>query len=794
MAAECDERGTDKGVGDAAEHSGTTPARSWLRRTAAALASTTLLAALVQLSGAPAVHADAVEAANGSGAATLNVDSLTPQIPTDHGTIKVTGTVTNHGNESITGAHIGVEIAPNGPLTNRSEISNIQANGSYAKNVDGSEITSHTVHIPYIPPGISRSFAVDVPVSALGLGSDGVYQLGISASGRTRSAPYEQVLGITRTFLPWYQQTNGRKTRSTFLWPLIDRPHTEARTSGDQPQTPLLRDDDLASELAPGGRLQQMVALGKNLPVTWVIDPDLLATVDAMTKPYNVDGPGGDTTHTTPGTGTAYAKEWLNELQQAVQRGEVVALPFGDPDIASIAHHGSSVSGTIAHLEDATDLSTITVQTVLGVTPQTDFSWPAEGQIDPSIVSVATSAGTNNIIARSDSLRETETLSYTPTAARPIGRGTTAVVADAALSKTFMGDMTTANNSTLAVQSFLAQSLMINEQAPQQQRSIVIAPQRMPTTSQAQAMAAAISAQQKVGWSQSASLESAAKATPDPAANRTVPGGGSYPSSLRRQELSTDAFQQIQSVQDSLNKFLVILSRKDRVTIPFGTAVLRSMSTQWRGNGSGAAIFRNDVAAYLSDLTQAVRIVNKESITLSGRGATIPVTVENRLAQPVTGLQLRLTSSQPNRLEVSAPQTIGVDGGHNRSLKFSTTANANGKAWVTAQLYTQDGTPYGSPVVFQVNVTSITATVMLVIGGGLLLLVLAGVRTYRQRKRVAERRAAEEGEEADEGEEDKEEGPGQGGECRVPKQSGDPLSDTSAESPTLPVAGEKVER
>ncbi|MBV9022909.1 MAG: hypothetical protein JO362_03670 [Streptomycetaceae bacterium] len=784
-------------MGDAAGHSRTTSACSWLRRTATTLASTTLLTALVQLPGASAVRAEAAEAANGSGTATLNVDSLTPQLPTQHDTIKVTGTVTNHGNESITDAHIGVEIAPNGPLTNRSEISGTQANGNYAKSSDGSEITGHTVRIPYIPPGISRSFTLDVPVSALGLGGDGVYQLGVSASGQTRSTPYEQVLGITRTFLPWYQQAGGQKIRSTFLWPLIDRPHTETRASADQPQMPLLRDDSLASELAPGGRLQQMVALGKNLPVTWVIDPDLLATVDAMTNTYKVDGPGGDTTHTTLGTGTAYAKEWLNELQQTVQGGEVVALPFGDPDIASIAHHGSSVSGTIAHLKDATDLSTITVQTVLGVTPQTDFSWPSDGQIDPSIVGVATSAGAHNIIARSDSLQETQALSYTPTAARPIGKGATAVVADAALSKTFMGDMTTANNSTLAIQTFLAQSLMINEQAPQQQRSIVIAPQRMPTTSQAQAMAAAITAQKGDGWSQPASLEFAAKATPDPAANRTVPGSGSYPSSLRRQELSTDAFKQIQSVQDSLNKFLVILSRKDRVTIPFGTAELRSMSTQWRGNSDGAAVFRNDVAAYLSDLTQAVRIINKESITLSGRGATIPVTVENSLAQPVTDLQLRLTSSQPNRLEVSDPQTIDVDGGHNRSLKFSTTANANGKAWVTAQLYTQDGTPYGSPMVFQVNVTSITATVMLVIGGGLLLLVLAGVRMYRQRKRVAEQRAAEEGEETDEGDEGDEgekNDPDQRGECRVPKQSGDPLADTSAESTTPPVAGEKVER
>ena len=43
-----------------------------------------------------------------------------------------------------------------------------------------------------------------------------------------------------------------------------------------------------------------------------------------------------------------------------------------------------------------------------------------------------------------------------------------------------------------------------------------------------------------------------------------------------------------------------------------------------------------------------------QSLTLSGRSATIPVTVQNSLAQEVTGLVLRLTSNQPTRLQITA--------------------------------------------------------------------------------------------------------------------------------------------
>ncbi len=794
-------------MGEAAQHFGTTPARVWLRRTVATLAGAFVLTGTVQL---PAASAAPAAAPTGSRAATVNLNSVTPAVAPKSGTLKITGTVTNNGSGAITGAHVGVRLGDGIPLGSRSAIGNTASTGDFSP-ADGFEIPNHTVTLANIPSHGTLSFTLDMPIKALGLRGDGVYELGVTASGTTRDTGYEHVVGIKRTFLPSYGKGGDKATRSTFLWPLIDRPHVDIRTpGGDEQQAPLFRDDDLAAELAPGGRLEQMVALGKNLPVTWVIDPDLLATVDAMTKPYKVVGRDGDTTHTIDGTGSAYATQWLHRLHDAVQGRQVVALPFGDPDIASIAHAGRTVPGTIAHLKSATDLAATTLDTILQVTARTDFAWPDAGAVDPSIVNAATAGGADKIIARSDSFHETGLLNYTPTAARPIGGGTTAVVADSSLSNAFSGELTRAGATTLAVQRFLAQSLMIYEQAPETQRSILVAPQRMPTTSQARAMATAIATAVSGGWTQPIDLGAAAAQTPDPGANQTVPAARAYPAALRRQELSTEAFRQVQSVQDSLSRFLVILSRKDRVTTPFGNAVLRSMSTQWRGERHSARSFRDDIQTYLGDLTDDVHIINKQPITLSGRSATIPVTVENSLAQEVSGLELRLTSNQANRLDPGSAQPLDIGGGHNRSLKFPTTANANGRAWVTAQLYTRDGVPYGSAMVFQVYVTSITDTVMLVIAGGLLLLVLAGVRMYRQRKRLAlraaqepdtdpEAAAKEEPRETEEpagteDETDQDETPATRRNATVPGQPGDPVPDTSTEDAGPPAPGEKVDR
>lgn len=743
-----------------------------------------MLVGLLQIPQTPSAQA----APTASRTVDVSIDSMSPSSPEKSDSVTISGTLTNDSHSTITDAHVGMHRGD--ALGSRSSIEAVSRRTGYLPGVDGQELKGHKAKIDKLEPGVSRSFTLSVPVKDLHLGDDGVYQIGVSLSGRSQAAPYEQVLGIDRTFLPWQAAAANKKTQLTYLWPLISSTHLTAETDADAQQTPVFRNDDLAAELAPGGRLQQMVALGKNLPVTFVIDPDLLATVDAMTKSYRVNGPDGPM-----GKNQAVAKQWLHDLEETVKTHEVVALPFGDPDLASLAHHGKGVPSALGHLGPATDLADKTVDTILGVKSRTDFAWPVDGAIDSSIIDVATSAGAHNVITRNDSLRESGGLSYTPTAARPIGSGNTAIVADAQLSQAFEGDMSQAGDATRAVQEFLAQTQMINLQDPDRQRSIVVAPQRMPSVSQAHAMASALRELEESGrWTQPLSLGNAAKAKPDPAASRRVPSSTSYPSSLRRHELPTEAFRQIQGTQAALDDYRVILAQPERVVTPFGNAIMREMSTAWRGDASGATTFRHSVRSYLDGLTKKVHLIQKSGATLSGRSATIPVTVQNNLVQGVKDMTLKLTSSQPNRLDAGKSQQITVDGGHSQSFKFTTTANANGRAWVTAQLYTADGKPYGEPMTFQVNVTEITVTVMLVIAGGVLLLVLAGLRIYLQRKRAAAQHT-EDGTEDDrpEGETGTDDDNG-GTDGDAPEQPGDPTPDTGSESSDPSGSGEKVDR
>lgn len=800
-------------VAEAADFQGAlpSPARRRLGRAASLVAGLPLVAGLLGGPGASLAHAD--EAPSGSRTVAVSLSSFTPAAPVEDDTLTISGTVLNQGKQTVT--DVELELYVGSQLQGRTAIDRAAKRTGYTPGVDGRPINDkYTLKLPELVAGISRDFSLSVPVEELDLGDGGVYQLGVALQGRTPAEPIDQVLGMERTFLPWQPDTLDKRTQLTYLWPLISSTHltSETETGSDERQTPVFADESLAKELAPEGRLGQMVALGKGLPVTWVVDPDLLATVDAMTGNYRVKS--GD--RTVAGRNQAVANQWLTSVEAAVEGRKVVALPFADPDLASLAHRGKHVSGSLSHLQQATDVAAKTVETIIHEKPSTDFAWPVDGAVDSSIVDVATSAGASKVIARSDSLRDN--LEYTATAARPIGGGTTAVVSDVRLSKAFQGPMLNSGDSTLAIQQFLAQTLAVTLQDPGNPRSIVVAPQRMPSASQAQSMARALTALDAQRWTRPLDLVSAAAVEPDAGATTTVAPSSRYPKSLRKQELPVRAFQDIRATQNALDKFTVILTQMDRVETPFGRAIDREMSTSWRGNPVGAQSYRDGVQKNLQSLTEEVELIDKSQITLSGRSATIPVTVQNRLVQGVDNLVLRLSSDNAARLSLgedkgTAEQPVTVQGGHSQSVKFDALANANGQVRMTAQLYTQDNKPYGEKMQFTVKVSEITPTVMLVIAGGVLLLVLAGVRMYTQRKRAAllDPAAAEATSDEDdaetprpvnENENEAAAGEGEGaterpeGDIREPDpgQASDPTPDTEPESGNASGPGEKVDR
>ena len=87
------------------------------------------------------------------------------------------------------------------------------------------------------------------------------------------------------------------------------------------------RNDDLAQELIPSGRLGTLVFTPRVANTTWVIDAALIDEVIAMTGDYRL------ISETAP-IGKDIATAWLKQLRQITYGQQVVALAYGNPDVS----------------------------------------------------------------------------------------------------------------------------------------------------------------------------------------------------------------------------------------------------------------------------------------------------------------------------------------------------------------------------------------------------------------------------------------------------------------------------
>ncbi|MDR6909835.1 hypothetical protein J2W54_001895 [Rhodococcus fascians] len=224
----------------------------------------------------------------------------------------------------------------------------------------------------------------------------------------------------------------------TVLWPLADIPRLAAGIPGSIDDRVRLIDDDLATQLAAGGRLDTLLKalefatqpgldpdgkLASSLCIG--IDPDLLVTVSNMTRGYLVvDNPADPASSAREGSGSGAAAQWLTRLEALASNTCVTALPFAQADLAAVADIGDSslLSSAVAAPADIVD-------GILGISSLRGFTWSATGGVDAGAADALRSSGTGTVLVADNSISPptsspTSLLVSTdtaPTAADPTG-------------------------------------------------------------------------------------------------------------------------------------------------------------------------------------------------------------------------------------------------------------------------------------------------------------------------------------------------------------------------------------
>jgi hypothetical protein len=393
--------------------------RSTTRRIPAFSAVVLLLIALVCGLGAPAAHGQVREKATvRAGQVTMTVDDVRPNTPTLSRTpqpLDISLTLVNNG---ATLDNVVISAARGDPITSQAKLDAAIArpkppSGDLVAPLDTTLETG-----PLLGHGNSMDLlfptTTDIPTDAdICLCTNAIYPLYFTADYTPPDGPTERI-AVAQTYLPSFN-AQPAKTQVSWVWPLLDRPHRLF-------QTRVFRDDDLAQEVSPGGRLDQLLqvveTVGKAVPMTLLTDPDLIDELAVMTQGYRVRT--GKTT--TAGTGGTAAALWLARLRDVLtdDRMELAFTAFGDPAVEPLEQAGLSWSTQLPDPAQAAAAQARVSDALGGDTAPADIVWPAGSTITTPTLTTVVGQGAKTVIVNDKTLPKGSTSAVVPNALAPL--------------------------------------------------------------------------------------------------------------------------------------------------------------------------------------------------------------------------------------------------------------------------------------------------------------------------------------------------------------------------------------
>lgn len=717
----------------------------------------------------------------------VRIDRVTPDVvtTTSEPTVTVTGSIINVGDRPVRDVMVRLEHAA-------AVTSSAGLRTNLTGNVDQYEPVADFITLaPELLRGQDVPFNLVYPLrstelSSLSIDAPGVYPLMVNVNGtpdygspaRLDDARFLlPVLGVppepaadsaADTLTSVVPPDTSKPVRLTMLWPLADRPRLAAGAPGGT--TPVrLTDDDLATSLAPGGRLDTLLSAvdfatssqvdpGGEVrnAMCLVVDPDLLVTVNAMTGGYVVnDAPdAGPTTPTHPGAGQDAAVGWLNRLKSLAQRMCVAPTTYSQADLDALQRVGDAGLSAVA-VRGASDIvdQMLGIQSVRGATLVGDgpLTGPAVELLSAQGPTVA--IGAANVTAEDSATGELATadvrpVRYTPRLAfAPFDPTVGAALAGAGTdpgSPSYLDpslDIPVKHDSAVARRQDALGSLLWRGLHPDTEpRTQILAPplawSLQPDDAQAilTAVASTIHAGLAVARPLPAVIAEANAVAPDDLA-QTPDGALGNP----RGRFDDGVVSGISAVTGRLWGLTSAMSTDERTgltgagyTAPLREDLLRALSQSVPPDArNGLAQQRlTTVGHTVDDVFGAVTIVNPGgSYTLATEHSPLPLALRNDLPVPI---RVRLQIDAPPGMTVTDMGEIVLPPGY-LPLKVPIEVHFTQRVAVDVSLRTVDGLPLGEPVRLSVHSNAYGKVLFFItLTGGVILVLLVGRRLWHR--------------------------------------------------------------
>jgi hypothetical protein len=629
-----------------------------------------------------------------------------------------------------------------------------------------------------LAPGESTPFDLRMLVGDLRLGSGlGVHPLAVQARARYGGERLRTAVGLATTYVPWFPDGPPAPTRVAWLWPLIDQPR--------RAPAEVMLDDALDALVAPGsqdqprGRLQELLVAavegskgacdppaappagvprdpvagcrGEPVPVTYGIDPSLLYSAEAMVAPRGYSVLEGGEKVDRPRSQNA--EQWLVSLRAAAREQDVLALPFGDPDVVAMTRSGAGLRDEVEQLRKLGQSETRRLLYEQGSDrePLTSVVWPPPGPVNDAALDLLLGGEADSVVLDVAALPPASaSRNRTPSTRNELPSQfgtTTGLVVEDVLSDLVTPDTERWQGPRLAEQRFIAETAIIAAEVPSESRTLLVAPARDADVAQAGLAAAILADTGRLPWLCPVRLADVAQgrercqALPDAqgpaAAEERADAEGEV--AARGDELSSAFLERLAKVQGEADQFTEAVlvdgtEESNRTKARLLRAHGRAASAAWRDQpllgDRMLRLLQEDVAG----LRRKVRLVS-EPVILTGGSGVLQLSVQNELDQPVNvGVRLDETSSA--RLSSADTGVQVVPARFSTQIEVQVEPQTSGRFVVQATLVDEEGRAFGDPVALDVRSTQYGRVALGVTGvAAAVLMVAAGARITRRAMR-----------------------------------------------------------
>jgi hypothetical protein len=637
----------------------------------------------------------------------LLIESLSPAVPQQESTLRVSGRIANTGDSPIVAPAVQLRHSPP-PLASRQEVRDVLTGATIRAGVPVAGTRQEFGD--WLQPGQQITFQIRVPVAELALPeSGGVFAIFVEAlSG-------EISVASAGTVFPWFPDTaEFEPSQLALLWPITQRPAVAAEKRVVEPQ--------VISDYLPDGRLTKLIATGTGQRVSWLIDSATLQSAQELASGYQIEVRG----ELTPGEATSAAAATARNLEAILQRNTWSLMPqFAVADVDAISD--SELNAVLAR---SISLPRVIRAESSGDSRATDVFVSGNSRVQPTAISAVADAGTRTAVMPDDLFPPLPALPYTPSGKTTISAGGTPIdvaLTDSYLGQYLAGPLRSAAEQSTALQGFLAETALITLERPAEPRVVAAMPPLTwdPPVAWSERLLKRLS---RADWIRLTGLKTLL-ATADPATRQEL-WSAEQPT---KRQLPAAYMDRIGQLQRDLNGLLGIVDNPTGFGEDFQIALQRATSGLWRGKAEKRDVFIDTIDSQLSAERAKVSVITSGTVTLAGDSGALPLTIANDLDRSVT-VAVELRSDAGLALDYAAPDPIAIEPRTKAGLEIPIRVLSSQPVQVTVVLTDADGRRYSEDASLEVRSTAASRIAAIIVGAGAVALVLlAGLNLVRRR-------------------------------------------------------------